>query len=88
MSESPRIGVLNNLRAGRGSGRVHDVLALLREHPEVVHEETESAAKLPAAVARLARRDLDVLVVNGGDGTLQHALTELLVRQPFSRLPR
>ena len=66
---------------------MHDILALLQEYPEVVHEETESAGRLPAAVARLARRDLDVLVVNGGDGTLQHALTELLVRRPCGRLP-
>jgi len=87
LSETPRIGVLNNLRAGRSGKRVSEIRALLHEHPEVVHEETESAARLPAAIARLARRDLDVLVVNGGDGTLQHALTELLVRQPFSRLP-
>ena len=87
MSESPRIGVLNNLRAGHGDRRVSQILALLREHPRVVHEETESAARLPAAIARLARRDLDVLVVTGGDGTLQHALTELLVRLPFGRLP-
>ena len=89
MSKTPRIGVLNNLRAGRerGGKRVGDVLALLREHPEVVHEETETASGLRGAIARLARRDLDVLVVNGGDGTLQHALTELLVRHPFGRLP-
>jgi hypothetical protein len=87
LSELPRIGVLNNLRAGRKGGRVDDVLELLRDYPEVVHEETESAALLGAAIRRLARRDLDLLVVNGGDGTLQHALTEILDRQPFSRLP-
>jgi hypothetical protein len=66
---------------------VTDILALLREYPEVVHEITGSAAHLPDAIDRLARRDLDVLVVNGGDGTLQHALTEILGRRPFSRLP-
>jgi diacylglycerol kinase family enzyme len=66
---------------------VDEVLDLLRDHPEVVHEETGSAALLPAAIARLARRDLDLLVVNGGDGTLQHALTEILERRAFSRLP-
>jgi len=87
LPELVRIGVLNNLRAGRKGGRVDAVLDLLREYPEVVHEETESAAKLPDAIRRLARRDLDLLVVNGGDGTLQHALTEILDRRPFSRLP-
>jgi hypothetical protein len=83
----PRIGVLNNLRAGRRGSRVNDVLDLLHEFPDVAHEETDSAARLPGALARLARRDLDLLVVNGGDGTLQHALTEILARRAFDRLP-
>ena len=87
MSEALRIGVLNNLRAGKRDGRVADVLALLRGHPEVAHEETGSAALLARAIGRLAARDLDVLVVNGGDGTLQHALTEILERQAFRRVP-
>ncbi len=87
MSEVPRIGVLNNLRAGKQGSRVDDVLALLRSHPDVAHEETGSAALLTRAIERLAVRDLDVLVVNGGDGTLQHALTEILGRRAFSRLP-
>ena len=87
MSEVPRIGVLNNLRAGKQGSRVDDVLALLRSHPDVAHEETGSAALLTRAIGRLARRDLDVLVVNGGDGTLQHALTEILERRAFKRLP-
>jgi diacylglycerol kinase family enzyme len=87
LREIPRIGVLNNLRAGRLGSRVEDVLDLLRDYPEVVHEETGSAALLPGAISRLARHDLDLLVVNGGDGTLQHALTELLGRRAFARLP-
>ncbi len=87
MSEVPRIGVLNNLRAGKHGSRTNDVLALLSSHPEVVHEETHSASHLTRAIDRLAMHDLDVLVVNGGDGTLQHALTEILARHPFPRLP-
>ena len=83
MSEVPRIGVLNNLRAGKQGSRVVDVLALLRSHPDVAHEETGSAALLTRAIGRLAKLDLDVLVVNGGDGTLQHALTDILERRAF-----
>lgn len=79
--------MLNNLRAGKRGGRVDDVLALLRSHPDVAHEETDSAAHLGPAIARLATQDLDVLVVNGGDGTLQHALTEVLDRHAFPRRP-
>jgi diacylglycerol kinase family enzyme len=66
---------------------VNEILDLVRGHPDVAHEETDSASSLPAALARLARRDLDLLVINGGDGTLQHALTEILARRAFDRLP-
>jgi hypothetical protein len=69
---------LNNLRAGRNQVRVQRVLAFLKSYPEVHHVETGRAGALPDAIADLARRRVDLLIVNGGDGTLQHALTEIL----------
>lgn len=73
-----RVGVLNNLRAGRNRKRVSQVLEVLRRYPDVVHVETESVRALPEALGELTRREVDLLVVNGGDGTLQYVLTELL----------
>jgi hypothetical protein len=78
---------LNNLRAGRNQARVRRVLAFLKSYPEVHHVETGRAGALPDAIADLARRRVDLLIVNGGDGTLQHALTEILTSKPFDRLP-
>jgi diacylglycerol kinase family enzyme len=78
---------LNNLRAGRNQKRVRQVLEFLRSYPEVHHVETHRAGALPDAIADLARRRVDLLVVNGGDGTLQHALTEILTSNPFERVP-
>jgi hypothetical protein len=40
--------------------------------------ETTCAEAVPEALAELAREDVELLVVNGGDGTLQHALTAIL----------
>jgi hypothetical protein len=72
------VGLLNNLRAGRSNAQVGRVLALLRRYPDVVHVETDSARLLPEALAEFVRCEVDLLVLNGGDGTLQYALTELL----------
>jgi hypothetical protein len=78
---------LNNLRAGRSNAEVSRVLSLLRSYPDVFHIETDSAHALPEVLADIARQNVDVLVVNGGDGTLQFALTEILNGGEFERVP-
>lgn len=82
-----QVALLNNLRAGRSGAQVARILSFLSEHPEVIHVETESAGALPEALASIAHRDVDLLVVNGGDGTLQHVLTEILGTDTFERIP-
>jgi hypothetical protein len=42
---------------------------------------------VPEALTSLARQNVDLLVVNGGDGTLQHALTQILTTDEFERIP-
>jgi hypothetical protein len=82
-----RIAVLNNLRAGRNDAEVSRVLSLLRSYPDVLHIETDRAHALPEALAEIARQNVNLLVVNGGDGTLQFALTEILASGEFERIP-
>jgi diacylglycerol kinase (ATP) len=83
-----RIGVVNNLCAGKNDEQVNRMLGFLRSHPDVLHVETESAGVMPDALADLARQEVDLLVVNGGDGTLQYILTEMLVSGVFGeRVP-
>ncbi|MDJ0787423.1 MAG: diacylglycerol kinase family protein [Myxococcota bacterium] len=73
-----KIGVLTNLRAGRNDARTHRVLRELAKHPEVLRRETSTTQAVPDAVAEFAEEGVEVLVLNGGDGTLQTALTEIL----------
>jgi hypothetical protein len=73
-----KIAVLNNLRAGKSDSRVDQVLAFLRRHPDILHIETKGDPVVPEALARLCDEDVDVLVLNGGDGTIQLTLTHLL----------
>src|SRR5690606_38539065 len=75
---SMRIGVLSNLRAGQRDSQVEQVLKFLEQHPEVLHVETPDDASVPPALRELARAGVEILVLNGGDGTIQHALTHLL----------
>lgn len=83
-----KIGVVNNLRAGKSQAQVGRMLDFLRSHSSVLHVETESAGVIPDALADLARQEVDLLVVNGGDGTLQCILTEILGNGVFGdRVP-
>jgi hypothetical protein len=82
-----RIGLLNNLRAGRSSRQVSRLLSFLRAHPDVCSVETDRAHAVPEALAELARQEVDLLVLNGGDGTLQFALTEILEHDIFPAGP-
>ena len=82
-----RIGLLNNLRAGRSNPEVRRILRLLESYPEVVHIETTSVRSVPEALASLARQNVELLVVNGGDGTLQYTLTQMLTTDDFPSIP-
>ena len=83
-----RIGVVNNLRAGKSQEPVNRMLGFLSSHPDVLHVETDNAGVMPEALADLARQEVDLLVINGGDGTLQYVLTEILGSRAFGdRVP-
>jgi len=82
-----RIGLLNNLRAGRSNPQVRRILQLLKDYPEVSHIETTSVRSVPEALASLARQDIELLAVNGGDGTLQYTLTQMLTTDDFPDIP-
>jgi hypothetical protein len=83
-----KIALLNNLRAGRSAVQTRRLLNHLEDYPEVLHVETTHAAAVPEALGEFARQSVDLLVVNGGDGTLMRVLTEVLGDDQFGgRIP-
>jgi hypothetical protein len=72
-----RIGVLSNLRADQRNSKIDQVLRLLARHPDVFHLETSNGEDVAPALAEMEGREIAILVLNGGDGTVQHALTHL-----------
>jgi hypothetical protein len=81
------IGVLSNPRAGRSAVRASQVTSLLSGQPDIAHVATDDSGSVPGVLAGFARGGVNVLVVNGGDGTLQQALTAMLGHSLFERLP-
>jgi len=83
-----RIGILSNLQAGGNGALVARVLDRLAKYPDIVHVETEHSHVALDALRELAGAGIDILVINGGDGTLQHSLTEVLgATSPFAKPP-
>jgi hypothetical protein len=60
---------------------------MLKDYPDVAHIETTSVRSVPEALASLARQNVELLVVNGGDGTLQYTLTQMLTTDDFPTIP-
>lgn len=53
----------------------------------IVHRRLSDMDELRDALTDLAEQDVEVLAVNGGDGTVQAVLTELLEQRPFANIP-
>jgi len=88
--ETVRLGVFNNRQAGGGGVQIGEyaakVVDWLRDHTDIPQVETELGG-VRDGLAELAASGVDVLVVNGGDGTLQHVLTEVLAGGVFPEVP-
>jgi diacylglycerol kinase family enzyme len=82
-----RLGVISNPLSGgnrRGLTAIHRVLV---GQPHVLHRRVQTPEETAEALADFARKEVAVVAVNGGDGTIQAVLTGLFYRQPFEQLP-
>jgi diacylglycerol kinase (ATP) len=86
-----RTGLINNPLSFRNRRRqrrtLGAVLELLRSHPQITHYEVDRPEDIGAATRMLLDDEDELIIVNGGDGTVQAVLTELFGRRPLERLP-
>ena len=73
----PRIALLSNPKSTGNVNQLPRIRAFCAEHLDVFHYEVERAHQIGEAMATIARVQPKLLVINGGDGTVQAALTEL-----------
>ncbi|HYQ91616.1 MAG TPA: diacylglycerol kinase family protein [Candidatus Competibacteraceae bacterium] len=74
-----RVGLLTNPDSGRnrrwGLRAINRVLA---DYPDVYQQEVRTPAEVATGLAELARREVAIVAINAGDGTVQAVLTTLL----------
>lgn len=72
-----RIALLSNPKSTGNLAQLPRIRAFCAEHPDIFHYEVEQADQIGAALRTIAQVRPKVLVINGGDGTVQAALTEI-----------
>ena len=72
-----RVALLSNPNSTGNLSQLPRVRAFCAEHPDIFHYEVEKADQVGEALKTIARVKPCMLVINGGDGTVQAALTEL-----------
>jgi hypothetical protein len=73
----PRIALLSNPKSTRNVAQLSRIREYCSDHPDVFHYEVEHAHQIGEAMKVIARVRPKVLAINGGDGTVQAALTEI-----------
>ncbi|MFQ5564042.1 MAG: diacylglycerol kinase family protein [Parvularculaceae bacterium] len=85
---SSAVGLLINTRSSRNPGMSSQLLDVARRHDSVRPYVLDGVDELPRAVADMASTGVDTVVLGGGDGTTQAALTETFNGRRFDNDPR
>lgn len=83
----PRIGVLVNPLSGGNRTGLDAVRKAIAAYPRERHCDVQTPQDVLAGLVEFARNDVNLVVINGGDGTVQAALTAIFHNQPFEKLP-
>ena len=78
-----RVALLSNPRSTGNRSLLPRVRSFCAEHKDIFHYEVERADQVGEALKTIARVKPTVLVINGGDGTVQAALTEIFNGRHF-----
>jgi diacylglycerol kinase family enzyme len=82
-----RVALLSNPRSTGNRSLLPRVRSFCAEHRDIFHYEVEHVDQIGQALKTIARVKPKVLVINGGDGTVQAALTELYSGGHFADKP-
>jgi diacylglycerol kinase (ATP) len=81
------IGVLHNPLSGRNKRQPLLFQAVMARHPEVHRAEVTTPAEIMKALEIFANNQVNLVVVNGGDGTIQATMDVLFNCRPFPEMP-
>nr|WP_294848926.1 acylglycerol kinase family protein [uncultured Sphingomonas sp.] len=72
-----RIALLSNPKSTGNLAQLPRIREFCAEHPDIFHYEVERVDQIGEAMATIARIKPTIFAINGGDGTVQAALTEM-----------
>lgn len=81
------VALLSNPRSTGNRALLPRVRAYCARHSDIFHYEVEEFDQIPDAMRTIARVQPKVIVINGGDGSVQAALTELHGGRYFGETP-
>jgi hypothetical protein len=83
-----RVALLSNPKSTGNRQSLPRVRSFCASNPDIFHYEVEQVDQIGRAFQTIARVDPAVIVINGGDGTVQASLTELYQGEHFKgRVP-
>lgn len=82
-----RVGLISNLRSQRNKRGVAPLREVVAGRDGLLHRELDGIEGLAEALDDFAAAGIDLLAINGGDGTVQAAASSLFNRQPFEAMP-
>ncbi len=83
-----RAGLISNPLSQRNRQRQPAMRDAVAGYFDLLHAELDSVHATADVLRDFARREVGLLIVSGGDGTVQKVLTELLNGREFDPLPR
>ncbi|HWI86790.1 MAG TPA: acylglycerol kinase family protein, partial [Sphingomonas sp.] len=82
-----RVALLSNPRSTGNRAMLPRIRSFCAHHPEIFHYEVEQIEQIGTALETISRVRPTILVINGGDGTVQATLTELYHGGHFQSAP-
>lgn len=82
-----RVALLSNPKSTGNQSMLPRIRAFCDLHKDIFHYEVEHADQIGMALRTIAKVKPEVLVINGGDGTVQATLTEMFDSLPFGEVP-
>ena len=83
----PHIGVLINPFSGGNKNGLTAIRRTIAHYPRISQCDVRKPPEVLAALKDFACRGVELVVINGGDGTVQAALTALFNSRPFENIP-
>lgn len=82
-----KIGLISNACSGWNRKHLDKVERLVGNEPEILHQKINHSNKLSDILRSFAEHNIEFLVINGGDGTIQSVLTCLVSSHIFQTFP-